>query len=247
MHMKKKFKLLLALSMSGIIFSCNNSADTAKDKQGDTTKSADTAIATAAPVKPAPAAFTPFDVLEITHTVKDYGKWRPAFNTDSTARRASGMTDIVVGRDIDKPNDLMVVLNVSDVQKAKDFGASPRLKEVMTKNGVISKPGISFFHVIRFNPDSKEKQWVVVTHKVKDFDAWLKVFDNEGAANRASQGLFDVVLARGIDDPGIVQLVFDIKDLSKAKASVFSAEKKKLMMDAGVEGKPKIEFYTSAE
>jgi len=54
MHMKKKFKLLLALSMSGIIFSCNNSADTAKDKQGDTTKSADTAIATAAPVKPAP-------------------------------------------------------------------------------------------------------------------------------------------------------------------------------------------------
>jgi hypothetical protein len=245
--MKKSFQSLLAICFATTMFSCNNSADTAKDSSKDTTKATDTVAAAPVAATPAPAAFTPFDVVEISHTVKDYAKWRPAFNTDSTARKASGMSDIVVGRETGKPNNILIALNVSDMQKAKDFAASPRLKDVMSKNGVISKPVVDYFHVIRFNPDSKEKQWVLVTHKVKDFDAWLKIFDNEGTANRAGQGLIDVALARGINDPNIVHIVFDIKDMAKAKASILSEEKKKLMMSAGVIGAPKIQFYTSAD
>ncbi len=76
---------------------------------------------------------------------------------------------------------------------------------------------------------------------------WLKVFDQEGTESRAGQGLIDVVLARGIADSNVVFLVFNIKDMAKAKASIFSEEKKKLMMSAGVEGTPKIEFYKEAE
>src|SRR6185437_14622673 len=110
-----------------------------------------------------------------------------------------------------------------------------------------SKPDLEFFKVIRFNPNSHEKQWVVITHKVKDFDAWQKVFDTEGSAIRASDGLVDVVLARGIEDSNLVQIVFDITDMAKAKASMNSADKKKLMMSAGVEGAPKIEYFNTAE
>lgn len=141
----------------------------------------------------------------------------------------------------------MMAYNVTDMQKAKDFGNSPKLKEAMQKAGVISKPDIEFFKVIRFNSNSHEKQWVVITHKVKDFDAWLKVFDAEGSAKRASDGLVDVVLARGVEDSNLVHIVFDITDMAKARASMNSAEKKKLMMSAGVEGTPKIEFYKEPE
>jgi hypothetical protein len=117
----------------------------------------------------------------------------------------------------------------------------------MGKAGVTSKPTIQFFHVIRFDPEAKEKQWVMITHKVKDFDAWVKVYDGEGTAKRASEGMADAVLARGIDDPNLVQIVFDIKDMAKAKAALFSEEKKKLMTSAGVEGKPVITFYKSMD
>jgi len=243
----KKCTSLLAMAIAMFVLSCNNSTDTAKEKPADDTTGKAKDTTAAAPAPPPPAAFTPFDVVEIAHSVKDYGKWRPAFDLDSTARKASGLSYIVVGREIGKTNNLLVVLNAADVQKAKDFVAAPRLKEVMTKNGVVSKPMISYYHVIRFNPDAKEKQWVMVTHKVKDFDAWLKVFDGEGTAARAAEGLYDVVLARGVDDPNMVQLVFDIKDLEKAKAAISSAEKKKLMTSAGVEGVPQIHFYTSTE
>jgi hypothetical protein len=186
-------------------------------------------------------------VAEITHTVNDYAKWRPVFDTDSTARIAAGMQNIVVGRGIDSANRILIALKLSDVAKAKTFMAAPRLKATMAKGGVISKPDIEFYHVIRSNPNSNEKQWVIVTHKVKDFDAWLKVYDGEGTAKRASQGMVDVVLARGIDDPNLVHLAFDVTDVAKAKAAIFSDEKKKLMMSAGVIGKPIIQFYTTAQ
>ncbi|MEP7163327.1 MAG: hypothetical protein ABI741_01470 [Ferruginibacter sp.] len=239
----RKINLAFTLLIASMLFSCNDDKkETAKE---ETTTSADTA--TSMKMSPGPAAFTPFDVAEISHSVKDYAKWRPFFDADSTNRKASGLELMVVGRSIDKPNNVIIALQVSDLQKAKDFSGNPKLKEVMDKAGVISKPDIQFFHIIRFNPDSKEKQWVRVTHRVKDFDEWLKVFDNEGTANRASQGLIDVALGRGIDDPNIVTLVFDIKDMAKAKASILSEEKKKLMMSAGVEGVPTIGFYSTAE
>ena len=238
---QKRIKLLLTVCLAAIIFSCNNAAE----QKAETDKPADSTVANAQ--APAPAAFEPFDIVEISHAVKDYAKWRPAFNTDSVARKASGMEDIVVGRGLDNPNSLLIALKASDISKAKAFAADPRLKEVMEKNGVISKPDVEYYHVIRFNPDSKEKQWVLVTHKVKDFDAWLKVFDGEGAATRASFGLIDVVLSRGVDDQNMVHIVFDIKDMAKAKARMNDPALKKLMMDAGVEGPPKITFYTTAE
>jgi len=117
----------------------------------------------------------------------------------------------------------------------------------MEKNGVISKPNIRYWHALRFNPDSKEKNWVIVTHKVKDYDTWVKAFDAEGTSTRAANGLVDVVLARGIDDQGLVHIIFDITDMAKAKARINSPELKKIMMGAGVEGVPEIKFYSAVE
>jgi hypothetical protein len=237
----KSISIATAFCSLMLFSACNNGGE--KDA---TTESKDTTIA--APVAEVTApAFKPFDILEISHSVKDYAKWKVAFDTDSTARKASGLEFIVIGKADKNPNDLMVVLSVADVQKAKDFTANPRLKDVMEKNSVVSKPAFGYFHVTRFNPDSKEKQWVVITHKVKDYDTWLKTYDAEGTATRATFGLVDVVLAQSVDDPKLVHIVFDIKDMAKAKARISDPALKKLMMDAGVEGPPSIEFYTSAD
>lgn len=233
------WNFIQASSLAVLIFSCNSHAET---------KAAAAQKADLAPGG-AVADTTAFYVMEVSHMVKDYDKWRPAFDKDSTARKASGMEFIVIGRNMENPNDLMVVLKVSDVEKAKSFAASPALKEVMDKAGVITKPEVQLWHVVRFEPNANEKQWVTVAHKVKDFAAWLKVFDEEGKAARAAQGLLDVALCRSIEDSNMVQLVFDIRqaDLAKAKAAITSAEKKDLMMRAGVEGAPKIKYYKSAD
>lgn len=239
---KSALPVMLAFAISAALFSCgghsatkSTDSATAPDSTATAKTTADTTLA------------APFDVVEVTHVVKDYDKWRPAFNSDSTVRKGSGMIDLVVGRGVDSANRVMIVLKVSDIAKAKAFASDPRLKDVMTKSGVISKPDVEFFHVIRFNPNSHQKQWVIITHKVKDFDAWLKVYDGEGTATRESNGEVDLALARGIDDPNLVHVVFDISDMAKAKADIYSDAKKKLMMSAGVIGAPLIQFYETAE
>ncbi len=238
--MKKK-SFAIAVLIMVVLAACNNNGK----KPASTTNTEDPKMVIIETAK-APE-FQPFDIAVRSNAVKDYTKWRSMFDTDSTARKANGMELIVVGRGIEKNDDLVVVLKVSDVQKAKAFFADPRLKPLMEKAGVISKPNSGFFHVIRFNADSKEKQWVAITHKVKNFDAWLKVYDGEGTATRANYGLVDVALARGIDDSNLVHIVFDINDMAKAKNRIGDPALKKLMMDAGVEGAPKIEFYSLAE
>ena len=244
-RIKSILQLLPAFVIAATLVSCGGSAN---KSTGDTTKMADTTKKADTAKKAMRSAMTaPFDVVDIIHDVKDYSKWRPVFNADSVNRKAAGLEDLVVGRGADKPNRILIVLKVSDMAKGKAFAADPKLKETMDKGGVISKPERAYYHVIRANTESHEKQWVVINHKVKDFDAWLKVFDGEGKAKRAGEGLVDVVLARGVDDPNMVHIVFDVTDMAKAKAAMFSDEKKKLMESAGVIGKPSIEFYTSAE
>ncbi|HEY9000829.1 MAG TPA: hypothetical protein VIM89_05725 [Mucilaginibacter sp.] len=244
-RIRKVLQLLPALLIAAALVSCGGSAN---KSTGDTTKTADTTKKADTAKKAMQSALTPpFDMVEVVHDVKDYSKWRSLFNADSTNRKGAGLMDLAVGRGADNPNHIAIFFKVSDMAKGKAFAADPKLKETMDKAGVVSKPEMTYYHVLRVNTESKEKQWFVVTHKVKDFDAWLKVYDGEGKDKRASEGYVDVALSRGIDDPNLVQLVFDITDMAKAKAAITSDAKKKLMESGGVIGKPSIEFYTTGE
>ncbi|MEP7251842.1 MAG: hypothetical protein ABI683_05660 [Ginsengibacter sp.] len=243
-------RLFFTVCITAVFFSCNSGTETKTD---ETTMSNDSATAAATdtmastPAAAQPALAAPFDIVVIDQVVKDYGTWRPFFISDSTARQASGLKDIVVSKNMDKPNDISVILLATDVSKAKAFGADSRLKDVMQKAGVVGKPEINYWHVLRFNPDAKAKQWVTVTHKVKDFDTWQKAFDAEGTATRAEHGLVDALLARGIDDPNMVFIAMDLADMDKAKARIKDPAFKKIMTDAGVIGAPKIVFNSGME
>jgi quinol monooxygenase YgiN len=132
---------------------------------------------------------------------------------------------------------------IDDVQKAKAFTTDPKLKNVMQKAGVISEPNIKFIKVLRMSDAlNSPGDYAEVAHKVKDFDAWLKVFDKEGTATRTNDGLIDGVLARGIDDPNLVYLVFKITDLAKAKAAFDNPARQKIIQESGVVGKPEVYF-----
>jgi hypothetical protein len=233
----KMLNPLFGLGLLVALFSCGSSTEPAKDD----TKKADSPAVAATP--PPPPPFQPFDVVEIRHRVKSYAKWRPSFDADSVNRKPVGLETIDVNRNDADSNDILIVMKASDLDKAKAFSTSPKLKEAMQKGGVVSKPVVETFHIIRLNMNSHEKEAVVINHKVKDFATWLKAFDGEGADSRANQGLIDLALGRGIADSNLVQIVFDIKDTAKARASIFSEDKKKLMTSAGVIGKPSITFY----
>ncbi len=193
--------------------------------------------------EPIPAAS--FDVMAVMHTVKDFDAWKAAYMAHDSVRKANGLETFTMGRGVEDPNLVYVTHKMADVTKAKALAASPELKTAMDSAGVTSPPEFDYGHVIRMDTSGMDQKLRLrIKHHVKDFDAWLKVYDAEGKEKRLEYGLADRSMARGIDDPNMVYITFYVTDGEKAKARGASPELKKIMEEAGVDSEPQILMYT---
>ena len=78
----------------------------------------------------------------IRHSVRDYAKWRRAYNAFDKERRGMGVGKHAVYRAVAKPNDVTISHDFASITKAKAFAGSRRLREVMKDAGVRSAPTI---------------------------------------------------------------------------------------------------------
>ena len=84
-------------------------------------------------------------------------------------------------------------------------------------------------------------QFVLIRHKVLDFAKWKVGYDAH-APKRAEAGLVEKHLLRSADDGNEVVLLFEAKDLNRAKAFIASADLRETMQAVGVVDKPDIYF-----
>jgi hypothetical protein len=222
--MKRLLFPVLAFSVI-ILFSCNNDEDK-KEAGPDVIPSAS------------------FKVILLRHPVRDFAHWKSEYMSHDSMRQLYGVHHFLYGRSLEDSNMVIVIDKITEGEKAKNFSHLPELKMDMLKAGVTGPPSIGFADIVR-NDDSKieEKDRVMIIHKVKDFNTWLKVYDGEGMNARKKYGLIDRGLGRDMDDPNKVYIVFAISDMKKAKARIASADLKKIMTDAGVEGPPDVFYY----
>jgi adenylosuccinate synthase len=89
------------------------------------------------------------DRIIIFSKVKDYDAWKKSFDEHSDVRKNGGVTDRGVGYSYDDKNNVTVVLAINDMKKARDFIKSPELRARMDSAGVIGKPDIFFYHVVK--------------------------------------------------------------------------------------------------
>lgn len=89
------------------------------------------------------------DRVIIFSKVKDYDTWKKSFDDHRDARKNGGLTDRGVGYGFDDKSNVVVVLCVNDMKKARDFLNSPELKARRAAAGVIGTPDIFFYHVVK--------------------------------------------------------------------------------------------------
>ena len=83
-------------------------------------------------------------MLIIRLKVKDYSEWRPGFDRHTKAQKSAGLTNPRVFRSSDDKNEVVILFDTDDTKRAKDFVASPDLKEAMAKAGVANSPTFYF-------------------------------------------------------------------------------------------------------
>ena len=83
--------------------------------------------------------------------------------------------------------------------------------------------------------------FLLIRHKVWDFSKWKRGYDAH-LPKRVEAGLAEKYLLRGAHDSNEVVLLFEAKDLNRAKAFAESADLRETMQNVGVLDKPDIYF-----
>ena len=225
---------LFYVGMVLLMSSCG-SGGSEKTTTTDSTVSADTA-AKAQVVNT--IITTPQNVEVVVHKVADFAKWLAAYEGHDSARLAMGLHNYVIGRGLEDSNMVTVVLRADDTAKAKAFAKDPGLKTAMKKGGVLGAPTITL--LTETWQDTAKIESALrsrTTYMVKDWDAWLKGFE-EGKQERMDNGIIDRVVGHDLDDNKKVYVVTVLSDTAKAFAYYKSDALKKRRLASGVIGEP---------
>ncbi len=82
---------------------------------------------------------------------------------------------------------------------------------------------------------------MLVRHRVRDFSEWKRGYEAH-LPKRAEAGLTEKYLLRGANDSNEVVLLFEAKDLSRAKTFAESVDLRETMQKLGVLDRPDIYF-----
>ena len=80
----------------------------------------------------------------VRHKVRDFGTWKKGFDSHADKRVEAGLSVKQVLQNADDPNEVVLLLEATDLARAKAFVSSPNLREAMQSFGVADKPDIYF-------------------------------------------------------------------------------------------------------
>lgn len=79
-------------------------------------------------------------ITTVSHSVKDYSKWKAVYDSANELRKKAGVNDYLLLRSLSDENLITVIGTSTSAEKFNKFITNPDLKTVMEKAGVTSKP-----------------------------------------------------------------------------------------------------------
>ncbi len=76
--------------------------------------------------------------------VQEYSKWRAVYEENVETREAQGMGAAKIFRDSNNPNSIALLLEVTDLEKARAYADSDVLKQSQIKGGVLPPPTVTW-------------------------------------------------------------------------------------------------------
>ena len=87
-------------------------------------------------------------VLLIRHRVSDFARWKAVFDEDGITRRANGSLGGRLFRNATDADEVLVILEWDDLDRARLFADSDDLREALTRAGVADWPDIWFLEEV---------------------------------------------------------------------------------------------------
>ena len=78
--------------------------------------------------------------LLIHHKVENFDTWKSAYDEHRSARNEAGLTEIHLLRNAADRNDVVILFQAEDLERARAFASSDDLRTAMQKAGVVGAP-----------------------------------------------------------------------------------------------------------
>jgi len=82
--------------------------------------------------------------LIVRHTVEDFATWKPVYDGHVKVRDEAGLKEIYLLRNIENQNDVTMLFEAQDLEKAKAFVESADTHDKMKESLVVGVPEIYF-------------------------------------------------------------------------------------------------------
>ena len=79
---------------------------------------------------------------------EEFAKWKPIFDEHGAARKASGSKGGYLFRNANDPNELIVLFEWDNLEKARQFAQSDDLRERMQQAGLMDRPDVYFLEEV---------------------------------------------------------------------------------------------------
>jgi hypothetical protein len=79
----------------------------------------------------------------VHHQVSDFAKWKPIYDAHESARQKAGLKEVSLLHKADDDNDVTLLFEAKDIERAKAFTESDDLKDAMKRAGVVGKPDVT--------------------------------------------------------------------------------------------------------
>jgi hypothetical protein len=84
----------------------------------------------------------------VRHKVEDYNKWSAVFFEHGVVRANMGFKGGHIFRNVDDTNEVVILLEVDGLEKARQVMQSEGLRKTMQRVGVIGQPDICFLEEV---------------------------------------------------------------------------------------------------
>ncbi len=78
----------------------------------------------------------------VRHKVKDFDAWKSVYDSYASAREGIGAENFKVFRNSKESTDVIVIADVTDVEKLKAQAKDNNLREMMRESGVAGMPEV---------------------------------------------------------------------------------------------------------
>ena len=80
--------------------------------------------------------------LVVRHKIADFGKWKPAFDSDADNRKEHGSQGGYILRNAEDTNEIVIILEWDSIKGMKEFVQSEKLKQAMQAGTVSDTPDV---------------------------------------------------------------------------------------------------------